>query len=60
MIASPAWRGRYGEAALFQLVGKTFIRGGSTNISPANVAIPPAVFRTIAPRPRPNNPTTVR
>src|SRR6478672_1549379 len=58
--ASPAWSGRYGEAAEFQLAGRTFISGGSTNMIPAKVAIPPAVLRTIAPSPSPNKPITVR
>ena len=60
MIDCPAWSGRYGEAALFQLDGRTFISGGSTNMIPAKAAIPPAVLRTIAPRPSANSPTTVR
>ena len=60
MIASPAARGRYGETAWFQLDGRTFISGGITNKIPAKVAMPPAVFRVIAPRPRPKMPTTVR
>ena len=36
---------------MFQLVGSTFMSGGSTNMIPANAAMPPAVLRTIAPRP---------
>jgi hypothetical protein len=59
-IDSPAESGRYGDAALFQLVGRTFMSGGNTNMIPANAAIPPAVLRMIAPRPSPKRPTTVR
>ena len=36
MIARPALLGRYGEMALFQLVGRTFISGGSTKKTAAN------------------------
>ena len=35
MIVCPAESGRYGDAALFQLVGRTFINGGRTNMIPA-------------------------
>ena len=59
-IDRPALSGSQGEIALFQLVGSTFMSGGSTNMIAAKAAIPPAVFRTIAPRPSPNKPTTVR
>ena len=45
----PASLGRYGEIALFQHVGRTFSSGGITKKIPANVAIAPAVLRTIAP-----------
>jgi hypothetical protein len=60
MIAWPALLGRYGEMALLQLEGRTFMSGGITNRIPAKAEMPPAVLRRIAPSPRPNSPTSVR
>ena len=48
-IERPALSGSHGEIALFQLDGRMFSSGGITKKSPANAAMPPAVFRTIAP-----------
>ena len=59
-IASPAVLGRYGLIALFQSEGRMFRSGGITNMIAAKVAMPPAVFRTIAPRPSANTPISVR
>ena len=42
--ALPALPGMYGEIALFQLDGRTFSRGGMTNMIAAKNAIPPAVL----------------
>ena len=44
---------------MFQLVGKVNISGGSTKKIAANVAIPPAVFRTIAPIASAKIPTSI-
>src|SRR5581483_635097 len=59
-IDSPAFDGRYGEIALSQLDGSRSRSGGITKRIPANVAIPPAVLRTIAPRPSAKTPTRAR
>ena len=58
--ASPALLGRYGLIAFDQLEGSRLRIGGSTNMIPTSATMPPAVWRTIAPIPRPKMPITVR
>ena len=58
MIPCAATDGRYGLIACCMLVGSRLVTPGSTNITPANSEIPPAVLRTIAPSPVANTPST--
>ena len=48
-VCRPASIGRYWLIALFQLSGRMFMSGGKTKKIAAKAAIPPAVFRMIAP-----------
>ena len=59
-IERPALFGRYGEMALFQLVGRMSRSGGITKKMAAKTAIPPAVLRNIAPSASAKIPSSIR
>ena len=59
-MARPALSGRYGEIASFQPDGRSRSSGGMTKKMAANVAMPPAVLRTIAPTASAKMPTRTR